>query len=307
MADRESHVENGSVPARRKRRVVGRRCGFKRMKPKEDELLHSDEQGYPRLADAMHRYSDMAIFRKFEVLNLQNLLYLQAELTRLEDEFARDYLAPECHVRGEKVETVDLQTSFKELSRHGGPGKAHWAHLKKIQVALADYNTALLQQAKLQRLPAPYSRQRAKFNAWFPQKQMGSGQLVPGENLVYHDHQNDLVALGEVEQDTKLTRWLHGWVTTSVSKYIIQPLGIKRVDPDFGVYRYESSTTIHLAKFMVLLLASLTPTFPIFILYEIHTLIHRIAFITGYTTAFAIILWLTTEAKNVEVFAGSLA
>jgi len=40
--------------------------------------------GYPRLAEHMGTAPEISIFRRFEALNRQNLLYLQAELIRLE-------------------------------------------------------------------------------------------------------------------------------------------------------------------------------------------------------------------------------
>jgi hypothetical protein len=40
--------------------------------------------GYPKLAAHMSPSSEISIFRRFEALNRQNLLYLQAELTGLE-------------------------------------------------------------------------------------------------------------------------------------------------------------------------------------------------------------------------------
>jgi hypothetical protein len=42
-------------------------------------------EGYERLAQFMGTYPELAIFRRYGALNLQNLLYLQAELLHLED------------------------------------------------------------------------------------------------------------------------------------------------------------------------------------------------------------------------------
>jgi hypothetical protein len=42
--------------------------------------------GYPKLAEHMGGTPEISIFRRFETLNRQNLLYLQAELTALERE-----------------------------------------------------------------------------------------------------------------------------------------------------------------------------------------------------------------------------
>ena len=40
--------------------------------------------GYPKLAEHMGNAPELSVFRRFEALNRQNLLYLQAELTGLE-------------------------------------------------------------------------------------------------------------------------------------------------------------------------------------------------------------------------------
>lgn len=42
------------------------------------------DEGYPKIAWRMANVPDLAIFRRFQALNLQNLLYLQAELVHLE-------------------------------------------------------------------------------------------------------------------------------------------------------------------------------------------------------------------------------
>jgi hypothetical protein len=43
-------------------------------------------EGYAKVAELMGRHPELAIIRKFKTANLQNLLYLQAEITYLEDE-----------------------------------------------------------------------------------------------------------------------------------------------------------------------------------------------------------------------------
>jgi hypothetical protein len=42
------------------------------------------EEGHAKIAKLMSETSELAIFRRFSNLNLQNLLYLQAELMHLE-------------------------------------------------------------------------------------------------------------------------------------------------------------------------------------------------------------------------------
>jgi len=45
------------------------------------------QRGYPRLADLMGKEKDIAIFRRFDDLNILSLLSLQAEIVQLEKEF----------------------------------------------------------------------------------------------------------------------------------------------------------------------------------------------------------------------------
>lgn len=45
--------------------------------------------GYHRVAAYMSTHGELAIFRRFSRLNLLNLLYLQAEITRLEHRLAQ--------------------------------------------------------------------------------------------------------------------------------------------------------------------------------------------------------------------------
>jgi len=41
-------------------------------------------EGYAKVAELMSTHNEFAIFRRFQTLNMQNLLYLQAEITHLE-------------------------------------------------------------------------------------------------------------------------------------------------------------------------------------------------------------------------------
>ena len=49
--------------------------------------MHHTMEGYAKLASLMGAYPDVGILRRFGALNAQNLLYMQAELVALEDEF----------------------------------------------------------------------------------------------------------------------------------------------------------------------------------------------------------------------------
>lgn len=46
-------------------------------------------EGYAKIASLMGAHPEFAIFRRFRALNMQNMLYLQAEITHLESELRR--------------------------------------------------------------------------------------------------------------------------------------------------------------------------------------------------------------------------
>jgi hypothetical protein len=48
-------------------------------------MATSHGEGYAQIAWRMSRHPDLAIVRRFRAMNLQNILYLQAELNELED------------------------------------------------------------------------------------------------------------------------------------------------------------------------------------------------------------------------------
>ena len=76
--------------------------------------------GYPDLAALMGRYSEVAIFRRFRVLNLQTLLHMQAELVHMEQELQD--IAKEDNESGDPVRQ-SYQSSWMAMedgARSGG-------------------------------------------------------------------------------------------------------------------------------------------------------------------------------------------
>jgi hypothetical protein len=61
------------------------RIKSKKYKTEEKE----DMEGYAKIANVMALHPELAIFRRFGVLNMQRALHLQAELMHLEEELER--------------------------------------------------------------------------------------------------------------------------------------------------------------------------------------------------------------------------
>lgn len=93
-------------------------------------------EGYAKVAGLMARYDEFGILRGFKALNLQNLLYLQAEIIHLEEELAvrvqKDKPCP-----GREAHTLD----WWSLS-HGQDDEARkqWETVLEIQNKLEIYS-----------------------------------------------------------------------------------------------------------------------------------------------------------------------
>ena len=94
-------------------------------------------EGYPKLASWMSRYPEMAILRSFRTLNMQTLLYQQAELVHLEVDLQRVALANKNDGDPRKAA---YERNIWELNRSAEDGCDLQLQLtKKIQEKLESY------------------------------------------------------------------------------------------------------------------------------------------------------------------------
>ena len=93
-------------------------------------------EGYAKVAQLMSRHEDFAILRRFRALNMQNLLYMQAEITFLEEELAtlvnRDAADPEKKYYGR--DWWSLSQSDEDVD------KAQWHKFFEIRAKLKEYS-----------------------------------------------------------------------------------------------------------------------------------------------------------------------
>jgi hypothetical protein len=96
--------------------------------------------GYSRLAALMGKHHDLAIFRRFAVLNAKSLLCMQGELVHLEAELKMIALK---NRDSEDPQKIDFEYSISALM---GPhtsedGHEHWAKVLEIREKLKEYSS----------------------------------------------------------------------------------------------------------------------------------------------------------------------
>lgn len=100
--------------------------------------------GYSRLASLMGAHPETAILRRFGSLNALNLLYLQAELTNLENSLHKAATADSKSGQFERsLYARDFQTlleSVKGVGEKGGHNPTQWNLMLQIREKLNEYS-----------------------------------------------------------------------------------------------------------------------------------------------------------------------
>jgi hypothetical protein len=102
--------------------------------------LHDGQQGYHRLASVMGMFPDVAIFRRFSTLNVENILYLQAELVDLENrlkEAAQADALSDDAIRRENYRALYNLSQAEFLPNGNG---LQWKIFLQIREVLQQYN-----------------------------------------------------------------------------------------------------------------------------------------------------------------------
>lgn len=96
-------------------------------------------EGYAKLSSCMSIDFEFAIFRKFGALNLQNLLYHQAEFMNLEEDLKLQ--ASRDHVSTEDPEKREFAYSWYQLSHPDKGSDMQLQKFMKIRQVLKEYST----------------------------------------------------------------------------------------------------------------------------------------------------------------------
>lgn len=94
-------------------------------------------EGYAKIAYLMSHHNELAILRRFSRLNLQNLLYMQAELTYLEKDL--DQLSQNDQAESSRALYSRDWWSLAE-SENGDSEKEQWKKVVEIRGKLKEYS-----------------------------------------------------------------------------------------------------------------------------------------------------------------------
>ncbi|KAI0450730.1 hypothetical protein F5B21DRAFT_489794 [Xylaria acuta] len=280
--------------------------------------------GYHRLANIMQQDENFAIFRRFQEINVLQLMSLQAEILDLQTWFQ--------HRRSEDdTEHPTYSGSFQELrqsqSRHiPAPSSARssdtnlplhehsisslsqYELLLRLRKKMSEYNALLLQVSQLSQAPNPNRSQLKELQRWLRDEKGGADFLKATEFNTWEETEPNkyIVMKNTATEDDFLTKLISNVLLIIFHRLIGERWKTgKIIDQRSGLTSYSDTKISRAGSIFAAALSSALPVLAIFVLNRLHSTTARIGVTLAFTTVFALVLAAFSSAKRVEIFAAT--
>ncbi|KAF2807039.1 uncharacterized protein BDZ99DRAFT_538101 [Mytilinidion resinicola] len=271
-----------------------------------DELV----AGYPRLAGFMSLAPETVILRRFTALNIQNLLYLQAELKHLETELRAQEKFDAQTEKG-KRQMYARDWFWLSMSEEDEDGR-QWGIVKRMRGVLKEYNEALLQQQSLAKLQTPSKSALRTVQDWLARPTDGNYSLIGrdcriwGYRFTTTDQARDLINPLANREDRFSAHLLSYLLPTSKTSTASQSLPFLR-ESALEAQLQRCSVICRITAIVTAVIASLLPVVSVVILYSLSSMKARLGVMAGFDTLFAFLLAGCATVRRGEVFAATAA
>jgi len=262
-------------------------------------------EGHAKVAQLMSQHPELAIARRFGHLNMQNLLYLQAELVHLEAEYKK--IAEDDHRNPGRL---DFAKDWLSLSQSDDEADLEqWEKLLEIRPKLKEYNDCFAQVVRMTEQDGPNPYDLRFLRNWLERPKMGNFPILgPDQHVWEKSNEKDLAAIQRRQGDDPFTRW---FIDSCIprfhnvfGKYFKSHLP---EEPESEISQYSEAHLTGVVHVLSTVLASLLPISSIVILYFVSNLLVRLGIVVTFTAIFSFSLALITQSKRIEIFAGTSA
>jgi hypothetical protein len=182
-----------------------------------------------------------------------------------------------------------------------------WDIMLKTREKLKEYNEAVLRHKEMMEQDSPNKCDVEFLRRWFKDKNMGDYPLVGEDSDLWEaSSPSDLVALrarkAEDPLSTFFLRRVYLWWHHCIGYRFKKP----RSKED-RYFEYRDRNIRRVANILSSLISSALLIGAIMTLYFVKSAIVRLGIIAAFTTVFSLVLVLATNARKVEVFAGTAA
>ncbi|KAK8122226.1 hypothetical protein PG984_010896 [Apiospora sp. TS-2023a] len=270
-------------------------------------------KGYAKIASFMGKQPEAVMVRRFANINLQNILYLQAEIVGLEVALRR--IETENDVR-EDIQLDWYSLAHADEAADGGEEtRKQWETFTLLRKRLKEYNKAVVEYCTLSQLPTPLRQDVKKFDDWLKRPTLGSvylrgrdqGVWARGEDLMClqrspHGHRFS----GFIARHTLRNRGTQNSTTPPASSS--PPSGSYSANADAnGIYSYDDSHIVAIANLIGTIVASVLPVLSIAILYTVRSMAARLGFVALFSALFSTCLWYMNDGNLQGVFGATSA
>ncbi|KAL6415592.1 hypothetical protein AUP68_02157 [Ilyonectria robusta] len=275
--------------------------------------MADDADGYDKLARLMGRCNAVAVFRRFAAISVENLLYLQADLVRLENEL-RD------------IQQADKASGHKDRARHrmdwtillesktrgeeGGDSTRQLDIILEMKARLKEYHEALFYYRQTCSLRQPNKAAMKDLQEWMDSPERGKICLIGDDrNIWSNPDMSDLLVL-----DTPSTDSFTEWVTNHVLDIYHRAFGRRSKEKDIekcselqNSIIYSDTGIKRVTRSITIMIASLLPILTTVILYLVKDTSVRLGIVAGFTALFSLALGFFTRAMLPEIFSATAA
>ncbi|RDL37957.1 uncharacterized protein BP5553_05390 [Venustampulla echinocandica] len=253
--------------------------------------------GYHRLASVMSQDANIAIFRRFQELNMLRLLSLQAEIFDLQGHFQF-----QCQSDDSSNDPLEVQYSryFLELRKSGKSASGHqWQMLTELGIKLDEY----MQQ--LSSIESPRKSQLAVLRDWLQDSKGGSCFQMGREARLWDGNlEKDFVTLRANDGENDI---FTVWITKLIVGIFRRCCGCggRVVDEESQLLSYDDSILNTASTIIATVMSSVLPVVTILVLYAVKNTVKRICITIGFTAVFAAFLAIFSTARRIEIFAAT--
>ncbi|RDW67287.1 uncharacterized protein DSM5745_09153 [Aspergillus mulundensis] len=246
--------------------------------------------------------SDAAIFREFGWLQMQKLLYLQAELHHLESGLRATQDQNAASNSGARSAFAIDYSAMREDEEHG---QVQVAMMQEICTKVTEYNTALLQVMELRRAPRPTDEEAERLRRYMEEREGVAFPFGLERSIWSIANQNDFLILPFRERRGDLvTRFVRERVV-NMYDYLVGRRNEPPNSPGYRIYRDE--TLEYISRAIVAGVSAMMPPLAIAFLWIIKPMWARVLFIFVFTGIFAMITSAVTMGKSSDIFAATTA
>ncbi|KAK3652931.1 hypothetical protein LTR56_004879 [Elasticomyces elasticus] len=257
----------------------------------------------------MSEHSESAQVLRFGDINVQNILYLQAEISALRQDLrAAEKQANDSQSGDPRLFAVDWYTLAHTLD-DDGKLNGQWQKVLQLRQLMKEYNEAVLHYHQMSVLPSPSPRDKHSLQEWVRWPYLGGISFLGRDREIWTEGR-DLVSIGHRPRSNRLHDWISGWLMPAAYRSIGRRIAPCRpATTDFGesLVEYSDSAVSKTASLVGTVLASILPVLAIVALYLVQGTGVRLGLITVFSAIFSTCVWLLHDGEIVAVFSATSA